>query len=557
MVRMTSRFRLREGAAIAAMIFAAAAAARAEQKSREQRIADKEIYYNTGDEPPSMDISKQVDSISSFWLGHIYEGLTTYDKNGNVVPAAAESVKSSPDKKTWTFVLRKGTKWQDGQPLKAQDFVFSFQRLVDPAYASEYAFIATVAGLENAEDIIAKKAGKEKLGVRAVDDRTLEMKLSRPVPFFDSLMAFQSFYPLRQDLVQKYGDKFATVPESIVGNGPYKLVVWAKEQSMRIEKADTYWNAAAIKIKAIQMPAIVKDEQANFNNFQTGGIDLSGTRTPELLKQAQAAKLKVETFNTGCLWYLESNTRTGRPFANEDLRRALSAGINRAEFVNKIIGTPGTKPLFGSIPDYLPGSKAGSTYRKESPVTSKDADIAQAKKHLDAYLKEAKQEKVPGFTFLSDDSSRAKKYAEYWQNALAKLFNTQVKVETVPFKTRLQKLRDGQFDLALFGWCPDYRDPMTFADLWTTKNDNNNSGWSNKAYDDLIEKAANEADPAQRVKAFADAEKVLLDGGPIAPVEQDATAYVVAPGLKGVKRRIFGFDPDFRYAEWDAKTATH
>lgn len=522
----------------------------AQTKTQPQRQKSQEIYWSALDEAPSMDPTKQADTISGMWLGHIYEGLMTYDKTGKVVPGTAEKMVVSSDKKTITFAIRKNAKWHDGKPVRAQDFEYAWKRIVDPAYASEYSFIASVAALKNAEDIVAKKLPIDQLGVKSIDDHTLEVSLSRPVPFFDSLMAFQVFSPIRKDIVEKYGDKFATVTESVIGNGPFKLVTWQKEQSMRVEKSATYWNAAAIKINAIESPSMVKDAQANFNNFQTGGIDMANVYTTELIKQSQVAKLKVEAFPTGCVDYIELNTRTNRVFSDQKLRQAMRVGISRNEFIQKIIGVPGYKSAFGIVPDFMPGSKPNSTYRREAPLKGKDGDLAEAKKLIQESLKSSGRNQVSSFTILAGDSSRAKKYAEYFQNNLSKLFGTQVKIETVPFKSRLQRTRDGQFDIAISGWCPDYRDAMTFMDLFTTKNENNHTGWSNGKFDSLIEKAANETDPAARVKHFAEAESILFDEAPMVATDQAATPYVVTKALRGVRRAPFGADPDFRFAEW-------
>jgi oligopeptide transport system substrate-binding protein len=319
---------------------------------------------------------------------------------------------------------------------------------------------------------------------------------------------------------------------------------------MRIEKADTYWNAAAIKIKAIESPSMVKDAQANFNNFQTGGIDIANVNTTELIKQSQNSKLKIEAFPTGCVNYIELNTRAGHVFADEKLRQAMRIGLNRNEFIHKIVGVPGYLSAFGIVPDFMPGSKANSTYRREAPLKTKDADIAGAKKLIQDALKASGKAQVASFTILANDSSRVKKFAEYYQNSLSKLFGTQVKIETVPFKSRLQRSRDGQFDIAISGWCPDYRDPMTFMDLYTSKNENNTSGWSNAQFDSLIEKAANEGDLAARVKIFAEAETLLMEQAPLVTTDQAATPYVVSKSLKGVRRAPFVADPDFRYSEW-------
>lgn len=541
--------------AVLTLAFAFAASAKAEQKSREQRRSAQELYWSSGDEPPSMDPTKQADTVSAMWLGHLFEGLMTYDHTGTVVPGTAEKMEISADKKTYTFKIRKTAKWHDGKAVTAGDFAYALQRLVDPEFASEYSFIAAVASIENAEDIVAKKKPVTTLGVKAVDDQTLEIKLARPVPFFDSLMAFQVFYPVRKDVVEKFGPKFATSADSIVGNGPFKMAAWSKEQSLRLEKAPTYWNAKAIKLNAIESPAMVKDVQANFNNFQTGGIDFARVTSPEVIKQAQDAKLKINTFSSGCVSFMQLNTRDGQMFSNQDLRDALKVGINRSEFVSKIIGVPGYKPAFAIVPDYMPGSKSGSTYRKEAPLTLRDADLVTAKKHIDAYVKASGKGKVAPFTILAGDSSRAKKYAEYWQSTLAKVYSTEVKIETVPFKTRLQKTRDGQFDLVLAGWCPDYRDAMTFADLYTSTNENNNSGWKNKEFDAAIEGARNEVDLAKRVALIHGAEKILLKQAPIVVTDQSGEPYVVVDGLKGVRRGQFGVDPDFRYATWDSSVA--
>lgn len=543
------------GLAVAtAFAFGTFGSAHAQQKTQAERRAKQEVFFNAGDEPPSMDPTKQVDAVSGMWLGHIYEGLMTYDKNNNVVPGTAEKMEVSADGKTYTFTIRKNAKWHDGKPVTAHDFEFAWKRLVDPAYASEYSFIAETAQLENAGDIIAKKKQSSELGVKATSDHTLQVKLATAVPYFPSMMAFQSFFPVRKDLVEKHGDKFSTNLESVVGNGPFKLTRWVKENSMRVEKAPTYWNASAIKITAIEAPTIIKDNGSAYNVFLTGGIDQTGLDS-ERLKQAQKDKLQIRTYNDGAVFYFEANVRDGRLFSNKKMRQALKLAINRREYVNKIVAIPGNKPAFGIVPDYMPGSKAGTSYRKEVPLSWKDGDIEGARKLMKEYLAETKQTKLPSFSILSGDSTVAKQDSEYFQNYLSKVFQTDVKVESVPFKTRLQKSRDGQFDLAMSGWGPDYRDPMTFMDLFTSKNDNNHTGWANAEYDALIAKAQATGDMSERIKIFAQAEKLLMDESPVIPQYQRARAYLLADGLNGVVRRVFGADPDYRFASWQQASA--
>lgn len=537
--------------ATAASVFSLSADA--QQNSQADRRNNQEVFVNMGDEPPSMDPNKGVDAVSYFWLGHMFEGLMTTDKNGNIVPGAASHVAVSGDGKTYTFTIRPNAKWHDGKKVTAKDFEYAFQRLVDPAFASEYSFIAITAQIVNAEDVIKKKKPVSELGVKATNDSTLVIKLDNPVAFFKSMMSFQAFFPVRKDIVEKYGDKFATSVESIVGNGPFKMVAWKKESSMRMEKASTYWNAAAVKLRAVEAPVMLKDNGAAFNNFRTGGLDITGL-DKERLETAQRERLQVKTFSDGAVFYLELNQRQGKLFSNQKLRQALRIAINRREYINKITGVPGDKPAFGIVPDYMPG--AAKTYRQEAKLDYRDGDIATAKKLIKEYLSETKQAKVPSFSILAGDSTVAKKESEYFQDLLKKVFETDVKIDSVPFKTRLQKQRDGQFDIASGGWGPDYLDAMTFMDLFTSANDNNHGGYVNKTFDELIAKAQKSGNMAERVKLFHEAEKLLiLTDSALVPIIQRGRAYLLAEGLQNVRRNQIGQDPDLRFASWSGASA--
>ncbi|MEN9529038.1 MAG: hypothetical protein RI932_911, partial [Pseudomonadota bacterium] len=450
-------------AAFASAALFVSVSAQAQQNTQADRRNNQEVFLNMGDEPPSMDPNKGVDSVSYFWLGHLFEGLMTTDKNGNIVPGAASNVAVSDSGKTYTFTIRPNAKWHDGKKVTAKDFEYAFHRLVDPAFASEYAFIAETAQIANAADIIKKKKPVTELGAKAVNDTTFVVKLENPVAFFKSLMAFQAFFPVRKDIVEKHGDKFATNVDTIIGNGPFKLVSWKKETSMRMEKASTYWNSAAIKLRAIEAPVMLKDVGAAFNNFRTGGLDMTGL-DKERLETAQRERLQVKTYADGGVFFLEMNQRAGKLFENKKLRQALRTAISRREYISKVTGVPGDKPAFGLVPDYMPG--VNRTYRQEASLTYRDGDIVGAKKLIKEYLAETKQSKVPPFSILAGDSPNAKKESEYLQALLKNVFGTEVKIDSVPFKTRLQKQRDGQFDIVSAGWGPDYLDAMTFMDLF-------------------------------------------------------------------------------------------
>jgi oligopeptide transport system substrate-binding protein len=530
---------------------AAATLANAGGLSVDQRRKANEVYTNLTDEPPSMDPTKQADSVSSMWLGHIYEGLMSADASGkNYVPGAAESVAVSPDGLVYTFKIRKNAKWHDGKAVSAKDFEFAFRRLVDPKFASEYSFIATTAQIVGAEEIIKGKLSPSELGAKALNDSTFEVKLKNPIPFFKSLMAFQVFYPVRQDIVQKYGDKFAANAESIIGNGPFKLTKWVHESSMRIEKAATYWNAASIKLNAIEAPVLLKDYGALYSQIVTGALDMTWLDR-DRLKLAQKDKKSISNYSDGSVWWLEMNQRKGQVFSNIKLRQALRFVVNRAEIANKVVAIPGTKPAFGMVPDYMMGSKAGSTFRKESQLQWKDSDLATAKKYIAEYLAETKQKKFPPFTILGDDTGPAKIQMEYLQGFLKKVLDADVKIDTVPFKTRLQRTQDGQFDIVWGGWGPDYLDSMTFMDLMLSTNENNHGKFNDPKFDQMILDAQKEPNIAKRTETLIAAEKYLIqDQAAIIPLYQRSRAYMATEGLKGFNRLPVGADPDLRYAFW-------
>jgi oligopeptide transport system substrate-binding protein len=522
-----------------------------ETKSRDERRKLGEVAINFEDEPPSMDPTKQADAISGMWLAHLFEGLLSMDASGKrVVPAAAERFTVSPDGKTYTFFLRAGAQWHDGKPVTANDFVYTFRRLVDPKFGSEYAYIANVAQIENAGSVIRGKKPLTDLGVHARDERTLEIRLAAPVSFFPSLMTASIFYPVRKDVVEKYRDKFATDMGSVIGNGPFKLTRWVHETSMRVEKFAGFWNAGNIAITAIDAPVMLKDDGAAYNQFLTGGFDFV-MLDRDRLRIAQKEKRSIRTFTDDSVNWLEINYRSGRLFANQTLRQALRAAMNRTELVDKVWGIPGAKAAWGVVPDYMPGSSLATTFRKENPLKWRDGDITEAKRLVARYLAETKQKQVPPFEILGDNTIKGKLPVEYLQGYLSGIFQTKITINLVPYRTHSQLMRDGEFDLAWIGWAPDYLDAMTMVERFISENDNNYGNFSNAKFDNLVRSARAEGNPRRRMELLGQAEKVLIvDVAGVIPAYQPSRAYLIADGLEGYSHIHLGVDPDFRYARW-------
>ncbi len=501
------------------------------------------VSLNFYDEPKTLDAQKATDAIAMMILGHASEGLTRLDPSDKPFAAQAESWEMK-DKTNYTFKIRKGALWSDGKQVTAHDFVYSWRRAVDPKTASEYAFI--LYAVKNAEAINSGKMPADKLGAKAVDDFTLVVELERPTEYFLKLTAFSTYLPAREDIVKKFGESYAADHDKLLYNGPYVITSWNHNASIVLQKNDKYWNKAKIMVNTINMPYVIKDKNSEFNMFKDGKFAITWSMTKELLPEAQKSKMQIRKYNTGTVWYLQFNT-TRAVTGNKNFRKALQLAMNREEYVKQVEGTPGTKPIYGLIPEYMPGVK--KRYGEEFPLKFADAQIDAAKKHLELAKKELNLKEFPELSILASDADNVRRDMEYFQRYFKEKLGLKFKLEFHTFKVRLEKTSSKNFDIVNSGWGPDYLDPMTFADLFTSWNQNNNSGWSSKEYDRLIKTAMDSTDSTERLKLMSDSEKILVEDAPIAPYFQAFRLYVQDNRLQGVLRRTVGPDPDFYYAK--------
>ncbi len=505
--------------------------------------AKKSVSLNFFEEPKTLDAAKATDTIAGMILGHTFEGLTRLDPANKPFAAQAESWELK-GKTTYVFKIRKGAVWSDGKQVTAQDFAYSWKRAVDPKTASEYAFI--LYPLKNAEAINGGKAAVDTLGVKAVDELTLEVELERPTEYFLKLTAFGTYFPARQDLVEKYGDNYAGDVEKMVYNGPFVVSSWKHNASLVMTKNDKYWNKAQIALNEIQMPYLIRDKNSEFNMFKDGKFAMTWSITKELLPQAQASKMQIRKYNFGTVWYFQFNT-TRKITGNKNFRKAIQYAMNREEFVKQVNGIPGSKPIYGIIPEYMPG--VTKRYGEEYPITLKEAQLAKAKEYLEKAKKELGLKEFPPLGVLASDSDDVRRDMEYFQRYFKEKLGLELKLDFQTFKVRLERTTGKDFDIVNSGWGPDYLDAMTFADLYTSWNGNNNSGWKNEKYDAFIKKAMDSVDAKERLQAMSDAEKVLVEEAPIAPYFQAFRVYTQDARLLGVLRRTVGADPDFYYAK--------
>jgi oligopeptide transport system substrate-binding protein len=285
------------------------------------------------------------------------------------------------------------------------------------------------------------------------------------------------------------------------------------------------------------------DDGARFNLFKTQKIDVLYRLGKDDLQNAQKEKFKLQKFSDGSLFYMLFNFRPGRVTANANLRKAIAAVLNPTEYVSKVVTIPGTVPGTGLVPSYMMGVK--ESFRKEFPMPLRKQNIAEAKRYLELAKKELGVTTLPTITWTTSDTPIASREAEYFQNLLKTTIGIDLKIDKQIFKQRLAKQQSGEFDIVSAGWGPDYADPMTFIDLFTSWNNNNNGRWVNQAYDDLVKKAMVTVDQKVRMADMAKAEKLMIDDLAILPLYERVVMYTSSPRVKGIVRRAVGYDPDY------------
>ncbi|MBN1961314.1 MAG: peptide ABC transporter substrate-binding protein [Deltaproteobacteria bacterium] len=492
-----------------------------------------------GTEPPQLNSTRSTDQESIFLLGHLMEGLTRYGKNSEIIPGIAERWEINDQGAT--FYLRHNALWADGKPVTAHDFVFAWRLVVDPANASEYAFI--MYPVKNAEGINTGKLKKDTLAVTAVDDYTLKIEFEKPCGYFLGLTAFATYLPVRQDFYKAHADRFAADPQDIISNGPFILTRWIHGAELTLSKNPRYWRAQQIKLDRIEVPYITTDLGARYNLFRDGKVDTLGIGR-EQIDRALADRLRMQSHDDGAIFYIEFNHRPNRPTANLHLRRALRAIINTSEYVSRVVAIPGSRPGNGLIPQWVPGIK--NRFREEFPLASHTQNIELAKNELEL----AKNElggSIPPLYWLTDDGPGTARNTEYFQNIFKNHLGIDIFIDKQIFKERLAKSREGKFDIVSSGWGPDFADPMTYVELFTSWNANNNGKYSDPKYDAFIRQAQATADQQTRMQAMAQAEQIALADVAIIPLFERTVIWAHQPWVHGIVRHVIGPDPDFAF----------
>ncbi|MEJ6347669.1 peptide ABC transporter substrate-binding protein [Holzapfeliella sp. He02] len=500
-------------------------------------------------EMPTADLSLATDTVSFTALNNVYEGLYRQDKDNNLeLAGASEKPQVSEDGLTYKFKLRENAKWSNGNPVKAQDYVYSWQRTVSPQTASQYAYL--FAPVENAEDITAGKKAVSELGIKAVGDYELEIKLNKATPYFERLLAFPTFFPQNQSVVEKYGKDYASTSENAVYNGPFTLTNFSgpgTDTDWTYKKNDQYWDNSNVKVENINVN-VVKEASTSLNLFNDGQAD-DVILTGELAQQNRnnPAFTAVPQASTN---YLEFNQRKeDSPFKNENLRKAISYSIDRDALTSSILGD-GSMASTGLVPKTTMTSPDGKDFTAAAgKLVSFDAQKAKE------YWNKAKQElniSSLNFSILASDTDSSKKVIEYLQSAIqSNLDGVKVSLTPVPFSVRLDRSTSGNFDVLLSGWGADYLDASSFTDLFVSGNSYNRGQYSNAEYDNYVN-AASGQDARNADKRFEDlvnADKVLMNAQGVAPLFQKAEAHMINSKVKNLVSHPAGAQFDYKWVE--------
>ncbi|OFI48458.1 ABC transporter substrate-binding protein [Floricoccus tropicus] len=495
----------------------------------------------------TVDISKNTDMYSSTIIGNTGSNLLRMDKDGKPVPDLAEKISNSKDGLTYEVTLKDGLKWSDGSDLTAEDFVYSWQRLVNPKTASEYAYLAS--GVKNADAITEGKAKVDELGVKA-DGNKITFTLEHPMPQFEYLLTFTNFMPQSKKFVEKEGDKYGTNSDTQIYSGPYKFEGWnGTNGTFKIVKNEKYWDAKNVKVSEVNFEVIKQPENA-VQLFKQGKLDYAPIATPDLYnanKENESATYIAEA-RTNYVQYLQNGKN--KALANKKIREALNLATNRDELVNQV--TSGVaKAATGLAPTELAKTESGkdlSEYVKQ-PYTY---DAKKAKELWTEGLKEIGESSVT-LTFTADaDRPETKSSVEYlvgaWENVLPGL---KVEQKFVPFKQRLQDQQNQNFELVMSGWGGDYPEGSTFYGMFPTGAPYNNGQFSNKTYDDVYKAATTKdaLDGAAKDDDYKNAEKALYDESNINPLFWKGSYALVNKDVKGVIYATTGLNVDFKDAE--------
>ena len=502
----------------------------------------KEISLVVASEPPSLHPQLATDSTSSAILKNIFEGLTSI-KDGEVINAAAQNIEISEDKLTYTFTLRDAT-WSNGDPVTAEDFAYAWQFALNPENASEYASI--LYPIKGAQAYNLGEGTAEELGIKVVDEKTLEVTLENPTPYFLELTAFKTYFPIHKATAEANEKWYTNAGDSYITNGPFKLTDWQHSGSLTLEKNEGYWDAANVDLDKVNI-AMVESETTAATMFDAGEIDFLGAPFQNVAldvidRYKQEGKLTIKDY--AAVYMYKFNT-TGEFTSNANIRKALTLAIDRQALIDNITKGEQT-PALGMVPTAVKGFEEDRGYFK-------DNDIEEAKKALEQGMKELgitdpSQIKL-GLSYNTSEAHAA--IAQFIQEGWRTNLGIEVTLDNSEWQVFLDKLTNLDYDIGRLGWIADYNDAYTFLEMYNSAdNGNNDTGWENAEFTKLLDQSNAETDPAKRLELLKQAEAILMTEFPVAPIYYYTNLSIKKDGLENIEPDNLG-NVNLKYVKYN------
>ncbi len=501
-------------------------------EGKEQAATGNELTVQVGASPETLDPALNSANDAGNILLHLTQGLLQIDKDGNTIPALAESYEVSDDGLTYTFKLRKGLKWSDGSDLTANDFVYSWKRVADPNTAAPYSFdvLGQLKGYEQ-----ASKGDLDALGVKAVDDNTFVVELANPVPFFDKIAAFTTLNVVNQATIEANPEDWTLKPETYITAGPYKMVEFTDGDRVVLEKNENYFDKDKITFDKLTY-RLIEDPNAAYTAYNQGKITMiKSVPSEEIPTLKDSDEFHVDPLMG--TYYISFNTQKA-PYDNPDVRKALALVIDRDYVANTIMqGTylPTNKLIGIGVSDAAPSSSfekvTEEKYTKGIGSGDYEADVKEAQELL-AKAGYPNGEGFPTVEYSTNDQGYHKAVAEYLQNVWKEKLGIDCEIAIKEWKVFTADRRSGNFDVARNGWILDWNDPTNILNLFKTDSGNNDGKVSIPEYDALLDKAAETINPDERFDYLHQAEKILLDQAAFIPLAQYTDFYLQKNELK-------------------------
>lgn len=512
------------------------------------KVAEQKIAISSEAAISTMEPHTAGDTTSTLVMNQVYEGLYVLGKEDELeLGVAAEEPAISEDETVYTFKIREDAKWSNDDPVTANDFVYAWQQVASPKSGSIHQALFFDV-IKNAKEIALEGADVNTLGVKALDDKTLEITLERPTPYLKSLLSFPVLFPQNEKYIKEQGDKYATDAEHLIYNGPFKLKEWdnASSDDWTYEKNDTYWDAERVKLTEAKV-SVIKSPTTAVNLFDSNELDvvnkLSGEFIPGYVDNP--AFLSIPQFVT---YFLKMNSvRDGKEnpaLANNNIRKALAQAFDKESFVKEVLQDQSTAtdqvilPGQTIAPDGTDFTKLAA--KKNNYLTY---DTAKAKEFWEKGKKEIGLDKIK-LEFLTDDTDSAKKAAEFFQFQLEEnLDGLEVNVTQVPFTIRVDRDQTRDYDLELSGWGTDYRDPLTVMRIFTSDSTLGGVTFKSDTYDQLIQetRTTHAADQEARLNDFAQAQDILVNQETVlAPIYNRSISVLANQKIKDLYWHSFG-----------------